>query len=352
MANREPISIIKTAEYTYFNLHAEEVFASSYSGKEGEGIYANELNMNTFNLIAEYLNNNNDIKVVAFDFKGIDKLQANLVDKLIKLKDSCKNLVFVNIEKSIVENEDGIKVVKNKNNVLKESIYERYYYFSEDIPDIQNLIINEKELFDKAFQELIKQYCFPSEEDGKPRINHSSSVYLNSYVNLKDFFAKERNFAFYAIYRLAMKIANKEEWNIKREKRSDYDAIKVHDKILVCQSLNGSYITSILSTLLKIDVLIFDKIGPVNKLYSRPNKLINTEKQYIVVSDLVCLGTEVKIVKSILQFLGAGYLGNVALIKTETIKKIKDPTLAVFAINADNNAELNYGLYTNLKSII
>ena len=129
----------------------------------------------------------------------------------------------------------------------------------------------------------------------------------------------------------------------------------INNPILVCLSMNSSYMVSILSSLLKLDVLIFDKIGPINKLYSKPNKIISNEKQYIIVSDLVCLGTEVKIVKNLIQFIGAKCLGNVSLIKIETLKskdiEKENVTTAVFSINRKNNKELGYTIFTNLETI-
>lgn len=86
MKIRKPISAIKTENYTYFNLHAEEVFSSNYSCDEGPGIYISELNLNTFDIITTFVNNNPQINVVILDFNGLTKLQPNLVDKIIHLK--------------------------------------------------------------------------------------------------------------------------------------------------------------------------------------------------------------------------------------------------------------------------
>lgn len=122
--------------------------------------------------------------------------------------------------------------------------------------------------------------------------------------------------------------------------------------ILVCQSMNSAYIVSVLSILLKLDILILDKIGPIHTLYTRMDKSFSENRKYIVVSDLVCLGTEAKIVKNLILFMGGKYLGNVSLVKTETLEKahIKrtDATKAVFSINRENNRELNYSITTDL----
>ena len=64
---------------------------------------------------------------------------------------------------------------------------------------------------------------------------------------------------------------------------------------MICQSLNGSYLASVLSSLLGLDLFIIDGVGPINKLYRSLGATIETGKKYIVVSDVVCLGTEFKI---------------------------------------------------------
>lgn len=112
-----------------------------------------------------------------------------------------------------------------------------------------------------------------------------------------------------------------------------------------------------LSKLLKLDILVFDKIGPINKLYNKLEKHNYENKKYIVVSDLVCLGTEVKITKNLIEFSGGKYLGNVSLAKIETLTREDldldsiDRTISVFSITDKNNVELNYYIYTNLKKL-
>jgi hypothetical protein len=104
-------------------------------------------------------------------------------------------------------------------------------------------------------------------------------------------------------------------------------------------------------------LLVFDKIGPITKLYNKLENHNFDKRKYIIVSDLVCLGTEVKITKSLIEFSGGQYLGNVSLIKIETLAREDlqldniDRTISIFSINRENNEDLKYFIYTNLKSI-
>ena len=71
----------------------------------------------------------------------------------------------------------------------------------------------------------------------------------------------------------------------------------------------------------------------------------------------MCLGTEVKITKSLIEFSGGKYLGNVSLVKVETLTREdlpldnRDRTISVFSIRESNNQELKYFIYTNLKPL-
>jgi hypothetical protein len=92
--------------------------------------------------------------------------------------------------------------------------------------------------------------------------------------------------------------------------------------VLFCQTLNSSFIGSMLADLLGVDMYLVDHLGPVNKIYT--NKLhsdLDTSCNYIVISDVLCLGTEVKNAKSIIEFLGAKYLGNVSFLRIESRKE-------------------------------
>jgi hypothetical protein len=78
---------------------------------------------------------------------------------------------------------------------------------------------------------------------------------------------------------------------------------------------------------------------------------IEESKKYLVVSDLVCLGTEVKVAKSLIEFLGGKYLGSISIIRIETINPIDktyENTECVFEITKESNAEIGYGIKTAL----
>lgn len=331
------ISKIQADDYLYFNMHAEEVVTSNFIEGDNVGIFGDRLQINTFKRVFDVLLGEKDgIKNIVLDFQYINACQLNLNKLLFDLKQKGYKILFINIKKALCD-ELALSTISNKENIIIDDIYSRFFLFEDSEDPFTSAVIDPGVLFDKIFKKKIKLYI---DKHSKPHT--SSYVYLTSYVDVKKFISMEKELMLFSLYKLALKI--KREWKVEIEK----------DPILICQSLNSAYIVSVLSNLLKFDILILDKIGPINKLYNRPDRSISQSRKYIVVSDLVCLGTEVKIVKNIIQFIGGKFLGNVSLIKTETLSKadIKrvDATIAVFSINKSNNKELQYNIKTDLEN--
>lgn len=357
------VSKFNTGNSIYYDLHSEEVITSNFIEDVNLGIYCDRLQSITMdritkNILDKGLEKN---KNIVFDFANIIAIQTNINSYFTNLKTTGYNLVFTNITKDIItelgydsltniDNKEGIIVFfdKTTTKLIKKVGYSRFYFF-----ETKNNFYSEnfkiEPIFRKHFKNKLKLYSENHEKQ-----HTSSYVYLTSYINIKKFISHEKCLCLYSIIKLASKALK--EWRQSAPIPPYFPDVKnqTTNPILVCQSLNSSYLVSVLSNLLKLDVLILDKIGPINRIYNSMNKNIIQNRNYIVVSDLVCLGTEVKIVKNIIQFLGGRYLGNVALIKTETLKKSdikkKDATVAIFSIDRENNKELNYFITTDLEN--
>lgn len=357
------VSKFNTEHFIYYDLHSEEVITSNFIEDVNLGVYCERLQSITMDRINANIEDIGlgDIKNIAFDFTNIVAIQTNINSYFTKLKTKGYNLVFINVTKDIID-ELGYNSISNPYNnesriiffdkttlkPLKKDGYARFYFF-----EIENNFYPDNFKIEPLFREYFKNRLKIYSENHKKQ-HTSSFVYLTSYINIKKFISHEKELCLYSIIKLAIKALK--EWRQSAPIPPYFPDIdnKTETPILVCQSLNSSYLVSVLSNLLKLDVLILDKIGPINRIYNSMNKDIIQDRNYIVVSDLVCLGTEVKIVKNIIEFLGGNYLGNLALIKTETLKKSdikkKDATVAVFSIDRENNKELNYFITTDLEN--
>ncbi|WPO89313.1 hypothetical protein [Chryseobacterium sp. HR92] len=336
------VSLIKNVNYIYFSLHAEEVITSNYIKDNNDGIFVSSLQFETIERLYIFLKGSSfeEQKYIVLDFRHIRHIQANIISKIINIRDLGYKLLFKNIAFEVHESL-SINVIVNPKNLTNEMKgYDTFYYFTSDSEEIYSIDLDEKKLFHQEFERILKEKNYIVEYSKK----HSSSfVYLHSFIDLKKLISLENPFIYFALYKLAMKIRYKWKNEIN------------NNPILVSQSLTSTFIVSVLSRLLKLDILVFDKIGPITKLYNKLEKHNFDKRKYIVVSDLVCLGTEVKITKSLIEFSGGQYLGNVSLVKIETLNREdlnlenKDRTLSIFSITNENNRELNYFIYTNLN---
>ncbi len=328
----------------YYHLHAEQTITAVFADGRGLGILEIEVTKVTFEKIIDDYKAIKPIKPdnLILNFDSISSIQNNLLPKISELRNLNPNLVLINVKSTIIKELGLDNLFTNKNNQSNEEGDFVVFYVSENLNI--NLHQSTYEIFKKRFSELLIEKYIDSVEIDKS-FHSSSSVYLPKWINIKKFIAIDKPFFLYAIYHLAINTYAK--WKDLFEKDESYKPI------LVCQNLNSSYISSILSNLLKTDILILDQIGPINKMYSTLDSKIENSRNYLVVSDLVCLGTEVKIAKSLIEFLGGNYLGNTSIIRIQTIDpKHKDfsNAVCVFTVDKINNISIGYQIKTDLDN--
>lgn len=333
----------------YYCLHAETAYSHSdtedtvYNRSKDVvhiSIYTTLLTKTAIDLVSEDIMNDTYCSTFVLDFDGIEKIQPNVIEEAISdlSNEHHKNVVLANVKESIItqQSRSFVYLVEKNKDYLIDKDAKLYSYFSIRETDC-NQLSNYEKVFNQVVKDKLKKYTRTEKKE-----HHSSSVYLSAYIDIKQFITLDKPFILNCIYRLAKKI-----W-IKWINNKQNDSFEFMDKpILVCQSLNGSFIASVLSSLLNLDLFIIDSIGPINKLYRSLGATIKSGKKYIVVSDVVCLGTEVKITKNIIEYLGGVYYGNVSIVRIESIKPY-DNVESVFCINKKNMNEFNYRIITPL----
>lgn len=338
------ISKIIREGYVYFNLHAEQTMSSTFF--DGDvGIDVTEIFSSALLRIDEDLISIENIseKLIYLDFIRIDNAYKNLNTLLISMSKKCKLLILQNLNDTVY-NQLQIELISgnkyNKRN-SDDSGFEMFY-FKESSDQYE--FIYEENLFQEEFKILTQKYT----EKNINEYHQSSSVYLPKYINIKKMISEKRSFFIFSLYQLAINI--KKNWLDKMNSENE------ELPTLICQNLNSSFISSILSGLLKLDVIILDHLGPVNTMYSSLNNKIEENKKYIIVSDVVCLGTEVKIAKNLITFLGGKVYGSVTIIKVKTLseehlleqeKKLK--TISVFNITKESNEGIDFEIKTLLN---
>jgi len=330
------ISSIIIDEILYVNLHAEQSFYGTFNADQLDiskniitGIYAEELNLTVLEEVFEFIKiNKSKINMVVLEFQKLITAQKNLYELVNKIRNENKFLVLKNINSTIVEKlllNDCLGYFENDS----KATMHKTFLLDEETVSKKKLVKEIKEIFDKEF--ISKLGTITIENDEK-RIHHSSSVYLNKFIDVKKLIVNHKSLFFYSCYWLAVEMNNEKTnrtWNIEK-------GCKI---TLLCQNLNSSFIASILSSFLLLDVITLDHIGPINKVYNQIESKINHGEKYLVISDVVCMGTEVRIAKNIIEFSGGKYVGNICLIRIMTMEledKYRDIE-SVFEITKANN---------------
>ncbi len=373
------ISIDSNDFFLFIKVHALqciESFYQSYENLENEfydykGLNGNELKVATIEKIIKYFKENKvPKKIIVLDFSFINNVEKNqfsnfktIISEIVKTQK--KSLIFWECMPSIFfdiwENDFNFHMkffsdccefkVKNMNddtiNNFDDNMDMIYSYIIpqgsdikfddlsyEYIADVYNATLNESK------RNFIKSFCEGNESNKGSWT--SSSVYLKKYINVKRMIESSHcnNFYLY-LYELAHIIKNK----YLCDRTSNRKNVK-----LCCVTLNGAFIGSILSSLLCIDLVTLDHLGPISHLYKADfEEMIIAKNEYILVTDVVCMGTESHVVKNVIEYLGGKYLGGVTLVRIETTDK-DDHNTGVQLINLTHEDNfLDYSIETNFS---
>ena len=326
-------SKIVIEDTVYYSPHAEQCLDML---KEGGGIGAFIIQKASLDDIFADIESDSIHNYFVLDCENVESIQINSCEKKLGelVSISGKKILFANAKESLVSKMSIFHYFEQRNAKYKTDTFYKWFGFGNDNKLDYSLIKTPTDAFQQHFIEKIKKFNISLSEGNIE--HHSSSVKLTSYIDIKRFIVEERPFMLFAIYRLAVKMQS--HW-LKEHNSSN------SKPILVCQSLNGSYVASVLSSLLNLDLYILDQVGPINKLYRSLGAKVKVNADYIVVSDMVCLGTEVKIVKNIIEYLGGNYVGNVTVVRTKSVREY-DNTEEVFKIDENNREQLNYRIIT------
>jgi hypothetical protein len=163
-----------------------------------------------------------------------------------------------------------------------------------------------------------------------------NSVYVSKFIHVRRLILEHKSLFLYALFLLASKMTRKIGGRVWRVSRDE-------PVVLYSQNLNSSLIATYLGQFLGKNVIFIDHVGPVNKVYGGLSNKISKDTNYIVVSDIVCLGTEVKVAKSLIEFSGGNYVGNVSLFRFKTVNNPNSTepffsdTECVLEMTKDNN---------------
>lgn len=220
---------------------------------------------------------------------------------------------------------------KNLFSIVFDREGEFYIFFKSIILQMQGMDSTrffQRLLLTRFFYYDIKnnpQYSF---EKGNLKYLESSNVYVNRYINVKSLFL-DRNYMILVIKDL--------KELVKKEFKSD-----LGDAVLLGVSNNGIILANLLSYELQIPVQSLNRLGPVyclDKKTYRNDQLSN--RKYILVSDVVCMGGEYKMAQGIVDVLGSKLVGGVCVVKIRDVYRNQKENCVFALLNDINEFEIN-----------
>lgn len=347
-------SLMNNENCNFICLHAEESLnipsasfnydpePSEVGGNDFQGVYAKDI---TANVLYEIQKSKLWDKNLVLNFNNIKSISGNNVVYLFNeiVKEFCakeKQVYFINICEEIFKQMKEM-LMKYKSYIRhKGKIYyiltasKRYSNFPISLRKNENSF---NELYNKRLEGMIEQYS--ETYDGKSHF--SSPVYLSKYINVKKMIENESLFFNFCIYKLAVEMINKkiisdQQYNNK-------------DMFLFFHTLNGSYISTQLAMITKINMVYLDHLGPIESLHKKHfEKCISDNCEYIIVSDVICLGSEVSRAKTIIEYNGGQVKGVACIADIRTTNDSPNPSKAsLYTVNNEHN-KIDYTIQTEL----
>lgn len=363
-------SITRDDEFIIINLHLEEIFHNLFTYETDlSGEYVEGSIHDRNEIKHEYIDYDQNSSLVNDD-KGIYQASlsqstiAYLKNTIPKVKNYSFILLMDRIEKishnAMLEFIKLIKEIIKNNSVTISGIEKEVYgiltsYYNDpntfNTTEKSEIIIKkqsatnhtslEKKCYKRIWNDILNNRVIKDDcREFYNGISHSSPVRLKYYFNIKPLF-NDPFFLCNAIYELAIQLEG--AFDIKFSKKN-------RNKCLLAMSMNGMTICSLLSQLFEVDIIRIDHLGPYNELYlSSFERFVDPQKDYYIVSDVICMGREVSDAKAVLKMFGAECKGVICFINIIPVGKKASNTYSIIDIDKDNNSIYEYGINTDLS---
>ena len=337
------------------SMHAEQVYNNFKKFIDNNGIFDHELTLEPIESISKWLTSETlTIKSIILDFHELDN-GVNVGAEFISLVNT-----FISKGISVC----AIRICDRlygdlKINKLKISYNSRITETTNN--DLFSIFIDSEPFETKEYDNQVRlkyEELFASKlkddlmEDNPKKHSNSSNVYLPKYINIKKFI-EGKDLLFFGLYLLCSKaitdnLIPKLEIRGRKFDLEKKKSIHIKTPILFYQSLNGAYIASILAKLAVLDLAYIDHIGPINKIYQTVLKTnFKADNDYLIISDVVCMGTEIQIAKNLIEFNKSEVKGGLSLVKINVINgKSGIISRSLYNLSSEKNKEIGYKIET------
>lgn len=208
-------------------------------------------------------------------------------------------------------------------------------------------IVTDDEIYELYKQRIVEKINsnYIIERKGEEAYSHSSNVLLPKYINIKTFI-EQRDISFLGLYLLCKKaeclgLINDPKSGEKRP-------------LLFFSSMAGSYLASVFSKLACVDMVFLNHLGPKKKLYRERHKdQLLSDRDYLIISDVVCLGSEIERAKTLIEHAGGKLKGILSIVLVEVVSERpstenKIEKVALLTLSKGNNP-INYQIKTDFQ---
>lgn len=344
---------IESEDTLYVLLHAEQVYRNfSYCEKDW-GFYRldtdelySDITEATMHDVFQYVEKESRYANIIVDCNLIGHAH-NIADWVEKIINHCSThnrcLAFCRMMETLYVDSKihGKGLIENKN---ADGTYNVFTIGCE-----KNCITDE-ELYDVYQEIIVKQLKDPGskyliERSGVDSYSHSSNVQLPKYINIKTFI--EQKFILFAgLYLLC-----KKAYNNKLITKNVADKRK---PLLFFSSMAGAYLASIFSKLACVDMVFLNHLGPKKKLYRELHKeQLLADRDYLIISDVVCLGAEIERAKTLIEHAGGKLKGIISIVLVEVVSERPLPEnviekIALLTLSKGNNP-IHYQIKTDFQ---
>jgi hypothetical protein len=339
----------------YIFLHAEQVYQNFNIFDDELGYFTSDLNRNTIDRVGKEIKAIQNVNRIVIDFYQLEENRNSFCE----LSDIVNHCIEKNINVSLIRINESLygSPEKPENKIISLSLKfkqlqeidtmiesKQYHNLSFGI-DLSTIPINNFDDFifnlysnTILYDKIINTY----KQDNPKKYSESSNVVLPTYLNIKKFI-EEKEISFLGLYLLCKKSIKNGLVPVFRSKEKP---------IVFFQSIVGSYLASIFAKIACLDIAYLDHIGPKNKIYRTIRKdTFKKQNKYLLISDVICMGTEIQIAKSIIKHEGSEVKGILSIVDIKVINKDKnekEPQIcSLFTLTKENNNEIDYQIKTN-----
>lgn len=325
-------------------MHAEQVYRGMESYDTCSIIGGNTIE-DIYNFICK-----STINSIVIDFDRI-KTEKNGVSWMKEIVQHCKdNTIYLTLCRVGKGLSEALKLKEVLAKFYDSDYREKsngngtYNYICSDSPinsisdeDIYSLY--QKKLLERM-EDSESKYITDRSADLEQQYSHSSNVNLPKYINIKAFIEK-KEISFLGLYLLC-----------KKAKQMKLFPDKDNQPLLFFSSMAGSYLASVLSKLADVDMVFLNHLGPKKKLYRELHKeQLLADRDYLIVSDVVCLGAEIERAKTLIEHAGGKLKGILSVVLVEVVSNRLDKNIiSLLTLTRDNNT-IKYQIITDFPEI-